>query len=159
MNNELDFIEKVKLFNEIGGTKNEFNARKAGLYVGLILEEVSELIQSLGYSGDRTDPNFSEAIEFLEVGSLNFKRGDYDNAVSECNRVEFLDAIVDISVVALGAGIAIGADVNSACHAVANNNLEKFEIVDGKHTVLVDENGKIRKPNNFKPVVLKEFVK
>jgi hypothetical protein len=40
------FVEKVKEFNELAGTKEELDVRKAAMYTGLILEEVAELIES-----------------------------------------------------------------------------------------------------------------
>lgn len=155
MRKDLDFIQKVKLFNEIGGTKNEYNVKKLSLYFGLIAEEFSELLQSFN------NESWDDTIYFFDDMSTKFKEGTYDKYFDSLNfnKVDALDAIVDIAVVALGAGIAMGVDVDGACHAVADNNLTKFPIVDGKHTVLYDENGKIKKPLGFKSVELTSFVK
>ena len=149
----MEFIEKVKLFNEIAGTKNEFDKRKAALYVGLICEELGELFDSF-----KSD-NFNSNTMAMNSLSMLFKQGSYDYLFDTVDRVEFIDAVSDITVVALGAGIAIGADISGACNAVADNNLEKFPIHNGIHTVLRDANGKIAKPPNFKSVELSEFVK
>jgi predicted HAD superfamily Cof-like phosphohydrolase len=154
---KMDFVEKVKLFNEIAGTKEEYNTRKVGLYTSLVLEEVSEMVQALGMEN-------TSLFEFLDIYRKAFKAGAYDMNIEKvledhAKRVEFVDAAVDIAVVALGGGIAVGADISGACHAVADNNLEKFPIVDGKHTVLKDENGKVMKPASYQSVTLEKFVK
>lgn len=157
----MDFVEKVKVFNQISGTDEKFNARKSALYVGLILEEVAELLESLGspYDYDTIRNDFQSAISFLELGSNKFKSGEWDNALKNANREKFLDACVDIAVVALGGGIAIGSDIVGATHAVADNNLTKFPIVDGEYTVLRDENGKVKKPDGYKSVNLLPYLK
>lgn len=41
----MDFVDKVSKFNEIGGIKNEFDARKVALYIGLQAEEFAEKIK------------------------------------------------------------------------------------------------------------------
>jgi hypothetical protein len=92
-----------------------------------------------------------------------------DHLVIGMNRIEALDAAVDIAVVGLGQGIAVGGDIVGACDAVAENNLSKFpETVTWswkfpfrhkQRIVLKDENGKVKKPPGFKPVVLNSFIK
>jgi hypothetical protein len=153
----MDFVDKVKLFNDIAGTKEEYNTRKVGLYTSLVLEEVSEMVEALGMED-------TSLFEYLEIYRKAFKNGHYDADIEvvlqdHAKRVEYVDAAVDIAVVALGAGISIGSDISGACHAVADNNLEKFPIVDGVHTVLKDENGKVMKPASYKSVTLESFVK
>lgn len=147
------FVEKVKEFNEISGTKEEFNPRKTALYTGLILEEVAELIASY------RDDGLTHFMQTIEAYSAKFKAGDFDKSTETMNRVEALDAAVDIAVVALGQGISVGGDIVGACDAVAENNLSKFPLVDGVRTVLKDENGKVRKPPGYKPVDLTPFIK
>jgi hypothetical protein len=152
--NKMDFVEKVKLFNSIAGTNEEFNVRKSALYVGLIFEELGEMLESLNTK------EFDLWTTSLDDMSTRFKSGEYDGYfdANVMDRVEFLDASVDIAVVSLGAGIAIGGDIVNACHAVADNNLTKFPIVNNEYTVLRDENGKIKKPDGYKSVELTEFV-
>ena len=142
------FVSKVKLFNEIAGTKEEFNQRKAAMYVGLILEELGEMFESF------KTPEWELEAEHLHLMGTRFKKGDFDSALDTVDKVEFLDAAVDIAVVSLGAGISIGANIEKACLKVADNNLDKFPIVNGVHTVLKDENGKVRKPDGYKSVDL-----
>lgn len=150
-----NFVQDVKEFNRIAGTEEVFDKRKSALYVGLIFEEMAEMIESLTNSS----AEWLDVATWLDQIGNNFKRGDYDAEFDNVDRVAFLDATVDIAVVSLGAGIAIGADIEGACNAVSENNLSKFPIVDGVRTVLRDENGKIKKPEGFKSVELTSYVK
>lgn len=159
MINNLDAIEKIKLFNEIGGTENQFNIAKINLYISLILEETLELIEAVAPSNNQ----LQDLKLVLEVYRKTFKEGFLSEMVSESlstkeNRIELLDAVCDIIVVSAGLGIALGADIQGALHQICDNNIEKFPIVNGEYTVLRDEHGKIRKPDGFKSVNLTYFV-
>lgn len=153
----MEFVESVKLFNEISGTKEEYNIRKVGLYTSLVLEEVGEMIEAIGMKE-------SQLFSILDHYRKAFKEAMYDELIESTmkdvdKRIEYLDSCADIAVVAIGSGIAIGSDISGALSAVAENNLSKFPIVDGKHTVLYDTNGKVMKPSNFQSVKLDEFIK
>lgn len=150
-----NFVQDVKEFNRIAGTEEVFDVRKSALYTGLIFEELSEMIESLNCK----EAAWLDLVVYLSEIGDKFKQGAYDQAFHNVNRVEYLDAAVDIAVVSLGAGIAIGGDIEGACNAVSENNLSKFPIVDGVRTVLRDENGKIKKPEGFKSVELSSYVK
>lgn len=157
MNKDLDFVSNVKLFNEISGTPEEYNTRKVGLYTALVLEEVSEMIDALGMKN-------TKLYEILDHYRKEFKEASYDSAIEltmqdEDKRIEYLDACVDIAIVSLGGAVAIGGDVLKACDKVSENNLSKFPIVDGKHTVLKDANGKIMKPKDFVSVKLNDCLR
>ena len=152
-----DFVEKVKEFNTVAGTLEEYNPRKVALYLGLQLEELAEQLTSLkAYE-------LGKLITALEYHGHMFKEGAFDIQVGNANtieqRKEFLDGAIDSAVVALGAAIAIGADVQGSAHAVADNNLSKYPVIDGVRTVLKDANGKVKKPEGFKPVELDKFLK
>lgn len=151
------FTEKVKLFNTISGNTGEFDPRRFSMYMGLILEEFKEALESFN------SEDWNDTISYFNDLSIRFKRGDYDDYISSenFNREEALDAAVDISVVAIGAGIAVGADIEGACHEVADNNLTKFSYDQetGEFVVLKDENGKVKKPATYKPVTLEKFLK
>ena len=157
----MNFVQSVKKFNEIAGTLEEFDKRKASLYLGLILEEVAEMIDSLGSADEdpESDEKFQGVSEYLDVLGNNFKSGEYDYMMNAVNRKEFLDAAVDIAVVSLGAGISIGADIEGATMEVADSNLSKFPLVEGVYTVLKDGNGKIMKPPSFRKPELSQFLK
>ena len=154
-----DAIEKIKLFNKIAGSKNEFDIPKINLYTSLVLEEILELIDAITLS----DVELETLKEVLEKFRKSFKEGAHTEIVAKAleskdKRVELLDAVCDVIVVSAGLGIALGADVQGALHQVCDNNLEKFPIVNGEYTVLRDEHGKIKKPIGFKSVELNEFV-
>lgn len=153
----MEFISKVKKFNEIAGNTGEFDPRKFAMYMGLITEEFKEALESFN------SEDWNDTITYFNDLSTRFKRGDYDDYISSpnFNRVEALDAAVDIAVVSVGAGIATGSDIEGACHEVADNNLTKFNYnyITGEYTVLKDENGKVKKPPNYQSVSLDKFLK
>lgn len=152
----LDFVDKVLLFNKIAGTEDKFNARKTALYVGLILEEAGELIESFG---DQSLPELGKLRVSLEYHSKLFKEGAFDNHAKNINRVEALDAGIDIAVVALGLSQSLGSDVQAACHNIADSNLSKFtQQPNGEYVVLKDANGKIMKPESFIPANVKPYL-
>jgi hypothetical protein len=151
------FISKVIEFNQIAGTLEEYNPRRVALYLGLQLEELAEQIASFKSS------ELGKLQTALEYHSQLFKNGTFDKVVENANtpeqRKEFLDGAIDSAVVALGSAISIGANVQGSAHAVADNNLSKYPVIDGVRVVLKDGNGKIKKPEGFKPVELGSFLK
>lgn len=160
-----DFVTKVLEFNQVAGTTGEsFNPRKTALYMGLVLEEVKEMIDSipLGEEGSADSQVLQAFAESVGAYSDAFKMGRFDPAIglmNEEHREEALDSFLDISVVALGGGVAVGSDVVGATHEVADNNLSKFPVIDGVRTALKDENGKVIKPEGYKPVSLRKFLR
>ena len=148
-----DFVQKVLVFNELAGTKEEFNSRKVALYTGLVLEEAAELIEAYN------DPALDNLRVALEYHSRRFKHGEFDGSAKSINRVDALDGAVDIAVVALGTAISLGADVQGACREVADSNLSKAVKVDGKLVMLKDENGKVKKPDSYFAPSLKQYLK
>lgn len=152
----MDFVEKVKLFNQIAGIKEEFNVKNVSLYMGLVLEEVGEMLDSLGI----IDSDMICLLHQMEEVSQSFKKNEFEEDIgSFIDRKEFLDGAVDVAVVALGAGISVGADTIGACHEVADSNLSKFEIINDEYVVLKDQNGKIQKPATFKRPELGQYLK
>lgn len=152
----MDFVEKILQFNRIAGKTGEtFDARDTSLYIGLILEEVAELIESIP-----DQRNLGRLRVALEYNSKLFKEGFFDKQVADINRVDALDACVDISVVSIGGANALGTDTQSACHNVADSNLSKFTLDEnGDYVVLRDANGKIKKPAEYKAPELAQFLK
>lgn len=158
MQEKLNFIESVTLFNKIGGTENEFNPRKVGLYMGLVLEEVAEMVEAFTTNNIEHELN----VDLIQLATIlhgygdEFKAKVYDELAENVDRVEFLDGAIDTMVVGAGAAIAVGADVLGAADEVCRSNLSKFETEDGKLEVLLDANGKIKKgPKFFRPELAK----
>jgi predicted HAD superfamily Cof-like phosphohydrolase len=158
----MDFVSKVIEFNEIAGNKNEFSVRKSALYCGLIAEEFSEKLDSLNVdTNNMTDDEVKliDTISSLKQLSVDMKWGVYDQLFEKLDRVESVDADIDLAVVALGAAIVAGADVQGACHNVADSNLSKFPIVNGERVVYKNESGKVIKPDSYTPASIAQFLK
>jgi predicted HAD superfamily Cof-like phosphohydrolase len=72
------------------------------------------------------------------------------------DRVEQLDALIDILVVTIGAIHSMGADAEGAWKEVMQTNFAKIDHETGK--VRKREDGKVLKPLGWIPPNLKEFV-
>jgi len=70
-------------------------------------------------------------------------------AVDNNDRVEQLDALIDILVVTIGALHSMGADVEGAWQEVIRSNLAKIDAATGK--VIKRDDGKVLKPEGWKP--------
>jgi predicted HAD superfamily Cof-like phosphohydrolase len=77
-------------------------------------------------------------------------------AVASNDRVEQLDALIDIMVVTAGALHSMGVDSPGAWKEVMRSNFAKVDQRTGK--VIRREDGKILKPTNWEPPRLKGFV-
>lgn len=155
-----NFVEQVVEFNEIAGTHEEFNTRKFALYVGLILEEVEELLESL--CTGNSPPELFDLRDELDAWATSFKSAECDyfvETMTRSHRKKALDACADIAVVSVGGGIAVGADVTGALNEVMESNLSKSVVIDGKRVMLKDANGKVRKPDTYRPPELDKFLK
>ncbi len=90
---------------------------------------------------------------------LNLIREEY-NELFEANtvddRLEMLDAMIDIIVVTIGAIHSMGADAEGAWKEVMATNFAKIDSETGK--VRKREDGKVLKPLGWAPPNLKEFV-
>jgi predicted HAD superfamily Cof-like phosphohydrolase len=78
------------------------------------------------------------------------------DAVASSDRVEQLDALIDIMVVTAGALHSMGVDSPGAWKEVMRSNFAKVDQRTGK--VIRREDGKILKPTNWEPPRLKGFV-
>ena len=75
--------------------------------------------------------------------------GELHEAVENNDRVEQLDALIDILVVTIGALHSMGADVEGAWKEVIRSNLAKIDPATGK--VSKREDGKVLKPAGWTP--------
>lgn len=73
------------------------------------------------------------------------------------DRVETLDALIDILVVTIGAIHSMGADAEGAWNEVMRTNLAKIDPATGK--VRKREDGKVLKPEGWQPPELSQFLK
>lgn len=77
-------------------------------------------------------------------------------AVESNDRVEQLDALIDILVVTIGALHSMGADAEGAWKEVLQTNLAKIDAATGK--VIKREDGKVLKPDGWKPPNLAAYL-
>jgi predicted HAD superfamily Cof-like phosphohydrolase len=73
--------------------------------------------------------------------------GELHEAVAVNDRVEQLDALIDILVVTIGALHSMGADAEGAWKEVLQTNLAKIDPATGK--VIKREDGKVLKPEGW----------
>jgi predicted HAD superfamily Cof-like phosphohydrolase len=103
------------------------------------------------------------------VGEVNEQQFDlYKNLIEEefnelttaelaNNRVEQLDALIDILVVTIGAIHSMGAEAEGAWKEVMKTNFAKIDSETGK--VRKREDGKVLKPLGWTPPDLSQFIK
>jgi predicted HAD superfamily Cof-like phosphohydrolase len=85
---------------------------------------------------------------------------EYDElrvALANRNQLETLDALVDILVVTIGAIHSMGSDAEGAWREVMANNLSKIDRATGYVKRRAD--GKVLKPDTWKPPELEKFLK
>lgn len=81
---------------------------------------------------------------------------ELQEAFDNNDRVEILDALIDIIVVTAGAINSMGVNGAGAWDEVMKTNFAKIDPHTGK--VKKREDGKVLKPNNWQPPDLKPFV-
>lgn len=113
--------------------------------VGVHYEEVAEMTDEVVGQDEASEARVAEVRAVLHAFALDLKKGNINIAVKD--GTNFLDALCDQIVTAVGAGHMVDVDVIGGLQEVADSNDSKF--VDGK--ALRDENQKIIKgPNYFK---------
>jgi len=143
----------------IQNTKQWFEAalpeptgQNTAIQAGCHLEEVAEMLQAMtGCPYFRKDRDAAiDALTFLADG---LKCGIY--SVATASATEYLDALCDQIVTAVGCAHMEGMDIQGALAEVNRSNWSKF--VDGKP--VFDENGKIKKGPGYSAPELGRFVK
>lgn len=77
-------------------------------------------------------------------------------AVKSADRIETLDALVDILVVTIGAMLSMGANAEGAWQEVMRSNLAKIDPETGR--VQKRSDGKVMKPPGWQPPDLKPYL-
>jgi predicted HAD superfamily Cof-like phosphohydrolase len=106
---------------------------------------------------EQTVDEFNEQQYRLYYDLMAEEFAELNAAITQGDRVEQLDALVDILVVTIGAIHSMGADGESAWKEVMGTNFAKIDRVTGK--VRRREDGKVLKPSGWVPPDLKSFVK
>ena len=81
---------------------------------------------------------------------------ELQTAVDNNDRVEQLDALIDIMVVTVGAVQSLGADGEGAWKEVMSTNFAKIDSLTGR--VRKREDGKVLKPLGWKPPELSKYI-
>ena len=92
----------------------------------------------------------------MYLGLINEEYTELQDAIEANDRVEQLDALVDILVVTIGAIRAGGFDGEGAWNEVMRTNFAKIDPESGK--VRKREDGKVLKPEGWQPPQLNEFI-
>jgi predicted HAD superfamily Cof-like phosphohydrolase len=103
-------------------------------------------------TGTLNDKQYSLYLDLIQEESDELKQ-----ALAEKDRVEQLDALIDIMVVTIGALHSGGFDVEAAWNEVMRTNFAKIDPATGK--VRKREDGKVLKPEGWQPPQLAQFVK
>lgn len=96
----------------------------------------------------RSKPDPFRADLDLHTRLLTEEVSEFAIAVADRDPVEILDAITDIIYVAYGAALDCGYDVDEAFKIVHASNMAKLG-PDGRP--IVDDTGKVRKPDGWMP--------
>ena len=92
----------------------------------------------------------------MYLGLIEEEFHELADAVDDNDRVEQLDALVDILVVTMGAIRAGGFDGEAAWNEVMKTNFAKINPETGK--VIKREDGKVLKPEGWEPPQLAKFI-
>jgi predicted HAD superfamily Cof-like phosphohydrolase len=101
--------------------------------------------------GNRNQDQFDLYLKLIqeEVEELQ-------TAVDNNDRVEQLDALIDILVVTVGAVQSLGADGEGAWKEVMSTNFAKIDSLTGR--VRKREDGKVLKPTGWRPPELSKYI-
>ena len=106
--------------------------------------------------GSACDQEPSEANYKMYLSLIEEETDELLEAIADNDKVEQLDALVDILVVTMGAIRAAGWDGEGAWKEVMDTNFAKIDPVTGK--VRKREDGKVLKPEGWKAPELEKFV-
>jgi len=102
------------------------------------------------------DQEPSEANYKMYLDLIREETDELEEAILDNDKVEQLDALVDILVVTMGAIRAAGWDGEGAWKEVMDTNFAKIDPDTGK--VRKREDGKVLKPEGWQPPKLDKFI-
>jgi predicted HAD superfamily Cof-like phosphohydrolase len=106
---------------------------------------------------DQTVGEFNQKQYNLYRDLISEESTELNAAVVQGDRVEELDALIDILVVTIGAIHSFGADGEAAWKEVMKTNFAKIDSDSGK--VRKREDGKVLKPEGWTAPALAQFLK
>ena len=98
----------------------------------------------------------SEANYKMYLDLIREEVGELEDAIADNDRIEQLDALIDILVVTIGAVRAGGMNAEGAWKEVMDTNFAKIDPNTGK--VIKREDGKVLKPEGWKAPELTNFI-
>jgi predicted HAD superfamily Cof-like phosphohydrolase len=117
---------------------------------------MTNVFEDVNKFGTACDQPASPENYKMYLGLITEEFDELQDAVLENDRVEQLDALIDILVVTVGAIRAAGWDGEAAWREVMNTNFAKIDPETGK--VRKREDGKVLKPEGWKAPELAQFV-
>ena len=106
---------------------------------------------------DQTVENLNQNQYEMYLGLVIEEMQELSVAIQNSDKVEQLDALIDILVVTIGAIHSMGADAEGAWKEVMSTNFAKIDKDTGK--VRKREDGKVLKPVGWNPPNLKPFIR
>ena len=107
--------------------------------------------------GTACDQPPSEANYKMYLDLIREETDELEEAIQDNDKVEQLDALIDILVVTMGAVRAAGWDGEGAWKEVMDTNFAKIDPTTNK--VIKREDGKVLKPESWKAPQLAQFIK
>ena len=117
---------------------------------------MTNVFEDVNKFGTACDQQASEANYKMYLGLIDEEVGELVDAVAANDKVEQLDALVDILVVTVGAIRAAGWDGEAAWKEVMNTNFAKIDPTTGK--VIKRADGKVLKPEGWLAPQLSRFI-
>jgi predicted HAD superfamily Cof-like phosphohydrolase len=105
---------------------------------------------------DQSVEGYNEAQYSMYLNLIAEETQELSVAVQDDDKIEQLDALIDILVVTIGAIHSMGADAEGAWKEVMSTNFAKIDKETGK--VRKREDGKVLKPVGWVPPTLAPFV-
>ena len=105
---------------------------------------------------DQTVEDFNQSQFNMYLKLIEEEADELGVAINNHDKVETLDALIDILVVTIGAIHSMGADAEGAWKEVMQTNFNKIDKETGK--VRKREDGKVLKPVGWVPPNLTPFV-
>lgn len=105
---------------------------------------------------DQSVGTFNEAQYNLYVNLIEEEFNELKDAIAANDKVEQLDALLDLIVVITGAAHSLGVDIEGGWKEVIRSNMSKVDAATGK--VIKREDGKVLKPESYSPPSLAQFV-
>ena len=117
---------------------------------------MTNVFDDINKFAEACDQPASEANYKMYLGLIDEEVSELVEAVAADDKVEQLDALIDILVVTMGAVRAAGWDGEAAWKEVMDTNFAKIDPNTGK--VIKRADGKVLKPEGWKAPQLAQFV-